>query len=219
MAATALRFGEVEAPAGLAGWAPIFMSRPGPRIIAAALAATAAARVVVGGWDWTDLLIAGLMVGLQPFTEWVTHVFLLHARPVRIGSRSYEPYAARKHRLHHLDPKDVDLVLVPLPIVLALIGGAGLAIALFGRDGNGLTAGLTGFTLLFVYEWTHFLIHSPHRPKSRYYRALWRAHRLHHYRNERYWYGITSSFGDRVLRTYPARSEVDMSPTARTLAA
>ena len=69
------------------------------------------------------------------------------------------------------------------------------------------------------YEWVHLLVHTRYRPRSRYYRRLARNHRLHHYRNEDYWLGVTSNLGDRLLRTYPThKTDVPLSPTARTLA-
>ncbi|HZU71769.1 MAG TPA: sterol desaturase family protein [Acidimicrobiales bacterium] len=203
----------------LAGWARLFSTRTGPRLIAAALAAALAARLWLGQWRWRDLLVAAVMVAAQPFTEWVTHVFVLHARPRRLGRLTVDLGVARKHRRHHLDPRDIELVLVPLPTVVTLIAGAGAAIALFGRNPQGVTAGVTGFALLLGYEWTHFLIHSPYRPRRSLYRSIWRAHRLHHFKNERYWFGITTNIGDRVLRTNPDRGEVETSPTARTLVA
>ena len=76
---------------------------------------------------------------------------------------------------------------------------------------------LTGYILVGAYEWTHFLIHTAYRPRSRYYRSIWRNHRLHHYKNEHYWHGITNTLSDRVLRTLPDQADVPRSPTARTL--
>jgi sterol desaturase/sphingolipid hydroxylase (fatty acid hydroxylase superfamily) len=49
------------------------------------------------------------------------------------------------------------------------------------------------------------------------YRGIWRAHRLHHYRNEQYWFGVTMHLADHVLRTYPEKDAVPASATARTL--
>ncbi|MDT4999782.1 MAG: hypothetical protein QOK12_1887, partial [Mycobacterium sp.] len=69
-----------------------------------------------------------------------------------------------------------------------------------------------------VYEWTHFLIHTAHRPGSRVYRSVWQTHRLHHFKNEHYWFTVTSSgTADRVLRTYPDGATVATSPTAKNL--
>jgi len=66
------------------------------------------------------------------------------------------------------------------------------------------------------YEWTHYLVHSDYRPRSRAYRAVWRNHRLHHYKNEHYWFTVTTAAtADRVLGTYPDPAEVGTSPTVR----
>ena len=47
--------------------------------------------------------------------------------------------------------------------------------------------------------------------------SLERAHRLHHYRNENYWMGVTNHLGDHVLGTFPNKDDVPVSPTAKTL--
>jgi sterol desaturase/sphingolipid hydroxylase (fatty acid hydroxylase superfamily) len=82
---------------------------------------------------------------------------------------------------------------------------------------RGLSALLAAYGVLFAYEWTHFLIHSSYRPQHRPYRSVWRAHRNHHFRNEHYWFGVTMHLADHVLGTFPDRSEVEVSLTARTL--
>jgi sterol desaturase/sphingolipid hydroxylase (fatty acid hydroxylase superfamily) len=87
------------------------------------------------------------------------------------------------------------------------------------RIAGAATGLLTSYMILGAYEWTHYLIHSPHRPRSRYFRSIWRNHRLHHYKNERYWFGVTSTVGDRVIGTLPEQHDVPRSRTARTLRA
>lgn len=70
----------------------------------------------------------------------------------------------------------------------------------------------------FGYEWTHYLIHSDYRPRSRMYKAVWRNHRLHHYKNEHYWFTVTTAgTADRLLRTCPDPGDVATSPTAKNL--
>ena len=66
-------------------------------------------------------------------------------------------------------------------------------------------------------EWTHYLIHTAYVPRSRAYRAVWRNHRLHHFKNENYWHGITNTFADRALGALPDQRGVPRSRTARTL--
>jgi sterol desaturase/sphingolipid hydroxylase (fatty acid hydroxylase superfamily) len=78
---------------------------------------------------------------------------------------------------------------------------------------------VVSYALLAIYEWCHFLIHTPYRPRGWYYRSIWRGHRLHHFKNEHYWFGVTSTLGDHLLRTAPEQSTVKKSGTARTLGA
>jgi hypothetical protein len=80
-----------------------------------------------------------------------------------------------------------------------------------------VTAMVTSSAMYLTYEWTHFLIHSSYRPKGRYYRYIYRAHRLHHFRNEKFWFGVTVHVADHVLRTFPGKDDVPVSATAFTL--
>ena len=98
--------------------------------------------------------------------------------------------------------------LLSFPIALVL-GGPRLAYA--------TTAVLSSYVILATYEWTHFLIHAPYKPRGRYFKTIWRNHRLHHFKNERYWFGVTSTIGDRVIGTHPDQSAVPKSATARSL--
>lgn len=72
-------------------------------------------------------------------------------------------------------------------------------------------------TLGLVYEWTHYLVHTNCRPKTRLYRRLWKNHRLHHFKSEQHWYGVTMLGGDRLLGAAPDVGEVETSETCRTL--
>ena len=197
-----------------------FASQTQPRIEAAAVAAALLARVVVGSWSAGDLVVVAALVGIQPFFEWVFHVYVLHYRPITLFGRTVDFELARKHREHHVDPSVVELVFVPVgSLVRAIAVGAVLLLVVMPSTGAALTAMSTAAALLLGYEWTHYLIHSTYRPKTRLFRAIWRAHRLHHYKNEQYWFGVTSPAADVVLRTYPQAGTVPTSPTARNLAA
>jgi len=196
----------------------VFRSYRSPQVIAAALTISSAARIALGGWRWGDLLIMAIIVALLPFIEWFTHVVLLHWKPKKLLGMTLDPLAAREHRKHHLDPRDVRLIFVPLPVLIPnLVGGAVLFLLLAPTVRQGLSGMVMSFSLLMLYEWTHFLIHSRYRPKSRLYRYVWRAHRLHHYRNERYWFGVTVHLADHLFGTFPDKNAVPLSPTARTL--
>jgi fatty acid hydroxylase family protein len=205
-----------------------FMRRPSPPLLIGAVVAAAGLRIALGHFDWRDAVVIAGVLAATPPVEWAIHVYLLHARPVRIGSRRYELLAAREHRAHHLAPAELDGVLLPayavaifvpliavtvwlvsFPIHAVLGGGARIAHAATGL--------LISYVILASYEWSHFLIHTPYRPKGRYFRAIWRGHRLHHYKNEKYWFGVTSTLGDRLMHTDPNQADVPKSGTARTL--
>jgi sterol desaturase/sphingolipid hydroxylase (fatty acid hydroxylase superfamily) len=175
--------------------------------------------LVVGNWQLTDALVPVVMVAMFPFFEWVIHVFILHWRPRRLGRVTIDPLLARKHREHHVDPRNVALVFIPWKALLWVLPLA-VAIALLAlpRLDMGLTYLVFVAVLALGYEWTHYLIHCDYKPKSRVYRSIWRHHRLHHFKNEHYWFSVTSSgTADRVLRTYPDPATVPSSPTVKKL--
>jgi len=196
-----------------------FLKYPSPWMIAVALVTTLAVRLAVGDWQITDAILPVAMVAAFPFLEWVIHVFILHWRPRRIGGVKVDSLLARKHREHHVDPRDVPLIFIPWQSLLWVLP-LSIAVALFAFPRLGM--GLTFLAFLMVlglgYEWTHYLIHSDYKPKSRVYRAIYRHHRLHHFKNEHYWFTVTSAgTADRVLRTSPDPAAVASSPTAKNL--
>lgn len=206
-----------------------FLTHFSPRAILAATALALAARISLGGWSWHDLAPPLVLLAAQPFVEWVIHKYLLHLKPFTLRGRRIELYGAVQHRHHHLAPSDLDRVLLRPAEVLAFIVQiavvmALLALAIAAPLGWSVTrVALTGLVFaylgLFRYEWSHFLIHTPYVPRSGWYRTIWRNHRLHHFKHEDYWMGVSSNLGDRLLGTDPDQRLVERSPTARTLGA
>jgi hypothetical protein len=171
--------------------------------------------------------MVGVLIASAPFVEWLIHVYILHSRPVRVAGRTLDVPSAREHRLHHAEPSDLHWVTIPLsvlPVFFVLLLGLSALLAwpvhaLTDGSWLALTLSTTCAAYLFVgaYEWTHFLIHCPYRPRTRAFRALHRNHRLHHFKNEEYWFGVTSTVGDRALGTSPDQRAVPRSATARRL--
>ena len=130
-------------------------------------------------------------------------------------------HVAHKHRLHHRDPWKLEHVWIPartLVVSLVTLIPAYLVLwSLVLPMSLGLTGLCTFLTFGLVYEWTHYLIHTGYTPKTDWYRKLWRNHRLHHFKNEEYWYGVSRTGGDELLGTNPDPNEVDKSETCRTL--
>jgi hypothetical protein len=205
----------------------LFARQDSPPLLALALGLALALRIVLGHFDWRDLVVVAGLLALTPPVEWLIHVFLLHARPHEVFGRPFDLLAAREHRAHHQRPAKLEGVLIPayaLPIFFAQIVLTVWLVSfpihwIFGGDrlAHAATGLLGALAILTAYEWSHFLIHTPYRPRGRYYRAIWRGHRLHHFKNEHYWFGVTSTVADHLLRTAPDQADVPKSGTARTL--
>ena len=192
------------------------------------VAALVVVRLVAGEWGPGDLVVLGAVVVLTGFVEWVLHLYVLHASPdawtaTRLG-------LGAGHRRHHLDPPDLQWLLLRGPEALVFLAVLVVFSTLWTTPLVLLVGGewwpsvLTAWTLtaagVLHYEWTHLLVHTAHRPRTRFYARLARNHRRHHFRNERYWLGVTSNLGDRVLGTLPrSTADVPLSGTARTLGA
>ena len=199
-------------------WAE-FWRHPSPWLISVALVAAVVARVAVGGGSWWELAIPATLVALFPAIEWVVHVLVLHWRPRRIGPLQVDSLLAREHRAHHADPRDLPLVFIPWRALLWLLPSyvvvAWLALP---STSSTLTVLVSAYAVMAGYEWTHYLVHSDYKPRSRAYKHVWRNHRLHHYKNEHYWFTVTSAgTADRLFGTYPDPAGVASSPTVKAL--
>jgi len=212
----------------LSGAARQILRRSSPWVIGGFVVALAAVRLAVGEFGWGDAAAVAAMLVIYPFGEWAIHVYLLHMRPVQVGEREVDTIAARAHRAHHREPNDLDMILLywwqasflllfAVPLVVGVVGGIVSLIAGPLPLGVFLTGVLSGWILVFMYEWTHFLIHTAYGPRSRIYKTIHRNHRLHHFKNEHFWHGVTNNVSDRMLRTNPDQRDVPRSETARTL--
>jgi hypothetical protein len=196
-----------------------FATHPSPWLLGASLAIALTTRIYLGDWQFTDALVPLAMLAVFPFFEWLVHVVVLHWRPRRLGFLTIDPLLARKHREHHVDPRQVPLIFIPWRALLWILPVAvAIAALAFPRPSLGLTYLVFLGVLGLAYEWCHYLIHSDYKPKTRIYRAIWRNHRQHHFKNEHYWFTVTTAgTADRVLGTYPDPVTVASSPTAKHL--
>lgn len=195
-----------------------FFTFHSPRSFAVMWPLLVATRVAVGGFTWADLLVLPVIALLQPFAEWLIHVYILHSRPRKVFGRTLDLQIAKFHRAHHRDPWRLELVFIPRRAGWIGLGVlAGLWFLFSPTPQLALSGVVATVTMAFLYEWTHYLTHTSYRPRSEFYRRLWRYHRLHHFKNENYWQGVTTHLGDRLLGTLPDHTKVPNSPTCRTL--
>lgn len=196
----------------------VFFGFPSPRSFLIAISLLVGLRYYLGDFTWWDLAVVPLILALEPFVEWLIHVYILHFKPKKFLGRVLDLQVAQFHRAHHRDPWKLDVVFIPrragyVGLVLLTAGWYSVmpTVPLF------VTAVLGSILMAFAYEWIHFLTHTAYRPRTRLYRHLWRLHRLHHFKNEHYWQGVTTHLADRVLGTLPDHTKVPSSPTCRTL--
>lgn len=201
-------------PCTLAGAARMFWTHPSPKILGLALAISAPLRLWVGAWSGADLLVTLVILIVWPLQEWLIHVFILHFRPRRIFGIRIDPGVAKDHRAHHREPSRFELIFIPLHSYLYSLP---LMVGLYALLAPSRGAMLTGLTIHILgslhYEWVHFLVHTRYRPRTAYYERLWRNHRLHHFKNERFWMGVTRLSADGWLGTSPDPQTVAKSST------
>lgn len=189
-----------------------------PRVLTVACAVSFSVRFALGDWSWWDAAIVLGIAAFWPLQEWLIHVFVLHYRPVTVFGRTLDFAVPRSHRRHHRDPWNIDILFIPSHVFLYAIP---LQVALWVGLAPTLPLAFTGLAAFYAftlhYEWVHYLVHTRYRPKSWLYDRLWRNHRLHHCKNEHYWFGVTMLSGDRLLGTAPALDAVPTSRTCRTL--
>lgn len=201
--------------------ARVFFRHPSPQLIFGAAFVFTTLRLFWGSWTWWDLAIAAWIVVFWPMQEWLIHVVILHWKPFRLFGKKIDLYVAHMHRKHHREPWLLEHVYVPTPTV---VGGLLTAVPAFIIGwyflfpmAQGLTALAVFFVLGSMYEWTHFIIHTGYKPKSAFYKRLWRHHRLHHFKNENYWWGVSRIGGDWLMRTSPDPAAVEKSTSVKEI--
>ena len=196
----------------------LFFGAPSTRCIVLAIACSIAARLGAGPVSMVEVaLMAGVFVA-WPFGEWGAHRWLLHIRPRRVFGLSFDPYFARRHRQHHMNPSDYRLVFLPVRVVLgAYVVFSALLFAASGA--RALTFGVMAAISVaaLVYEWHHFVAHTDYAPSLRWQAEVVRRHRLHHYKSERRWFGFTVPAVDDWFGTGGAAADAERSRTTRTL--
>lgn len=196
----------------------VFLTFASPRMLAIQLVVALGIRPIFGPPGLGDLLIVAAVAIYWPLQEWFLHRYVLHMRPRELLGLRIDPIAARYHRAHHREPWRLEYVFLPGRMIVAMIP-AHVALWLWLAPSHALA--LTGIAAFggaaLFYEWIHYLTHTFYRPRSAYYREIWRGHRLHHFKNERYWYGFTVPLVDRLLGTAPDPGSVPNSETCATL--
>mgnify|MGYP003117640276 CR=1 FL=1 len=207
--------------------ARLFVRRGSAQVLLTATVALVVARLAILGFGLGDAAVIAVTVAIAGTVEWIIHLHLLHAPEDSWTSRTLDTGSG--HRRHHLDPTDIDWLLLRGVDAAVFVVAFGVVTAAWSFPlmwisgwpmlGPFLTAWACVAIGLLHYEWVHLMVHTVYRPRTRYYRRIARNHRRHHYRNEHYWLGVTTNSGDRLFGTYPKQAtDVPVSGTAKHLA-
>lgn len=195
-----------------------FYRHPSPILLSTGLLVTLLVRLFLGSWTIWDVVIPVAFFAWQPLQEWLIHKYILHFRPRKIGKYTIDFSLAQTHRNHHIDPWNTPTLFVPLWAIAA--SGIIHTLAFFTLMPT-IALAVTGMTTMFAvgcyYEWSHYLPHTAYRPKLKFWKDMVKYHRLHHFKNEHYWMGVSSNLGDKLLKTFPESRDVETSDTARNL--
>lgn len=214
----ALGVAATDSPRNIREALPVFVRHGSPRILLVALTVALAYRLHLGDWSWWDVLPVAALAAYWPIQEWLIHVYILHFKPFTIFGRTIDFRVPRSHRVHHRAPWQIDLLFIPMHSFIYSIPLVALIwFTLAPTAALAMTGVVAQLALSLHYEWVHFLVHTRVMPRTALYQRLWRNHRLHHFKNEHYWYGVTMLSGDRLLHTAPMLTAVPTSRTCREI--
>ena len=147
---------------------------------------------------WYHIVLLYLLgIFIWSLTEYVLHRFIFHYQPKgKFGERMHFIF----HGVHHDYPNDtMRLVLPPsvsIPLALLFyflfraILGETLVLAFF----PGFVSGY------LFYDTTHYAIHHINF-KSKFWVNVKKHHMLHHYRDSKHGFGVSSKFWDKIFKT------------------
>tara|TARA_Y100001954_G_scaffold234204_1_gene289163 strand:- start:379 stop:1137 length:759 start_codon:yes stop_codon:yes gene_type:complete len=195
-----------------------FVKNPTPLLLISQMLVCGAIRLYWGEFTFTDLWVFLAVALYWPFQEWFLHYTVLHFKPRKLGPFTIDPIPARVHRYHHRHPWVLETTFLPFRGILFLVPLHFSAWWFLSPDKYFAFTGMTVFTAAtLIYEWVHYLTHTNHKPRTRFYKTIWRNHRLHHFKNEHYWHSFTMPVIDVIMGTCPSPKDVDATKTCMTL--
>ncbi|PFH84890.1 sterol desaturase family protein [Bacillus sp. AFS088145] len=166
--------------------------------------------------SWLTVLIFIIGLIFFMFSEYVTHRFFFHIKAPK--NKLLLKFMKRIHYDHHTFPDDLKLLFLPIWYSIPNLGSLCIIYFLISKDlvqtiafGSGLVF------MLLVYEWKHYVAHRPIKPLTKVGRQIKKLHILHHFKNENFWYGVSTPIFDGIFGTLKDEKEVVTSNTAKAL--
>ena len=155
---------------------------------------------------------------LAPIFEWIVHKYFLHIN-FKFKNKYLKNFFYKVHEGHHEYPSDKELVFAPfiigisVPLIFLGIG--------FGITKNielSLTLAFYSLCYYCYYEWIHLAHHTEsYIPITKRGKILKKHHTYHHFKNENYWWGVTTILGDIILKTNPKQNKIKRSGNTKNI--
>jgi sterol desaturase/sphingolipid hydroxylase (fatty acid hydroxylase superfamily) len=157
------------------------------------------------GTNMDKVLIPLLFLGgLLFFTlfEYMLHRYVFHMRP---DSELKKKIQYNMHGIHHEFPKDKTRLAMPpvLSIFLAAVFFEIFYMLIDTKVFGFLPGMLTGYA---GYLFVHYIVHAYPPPKN-IFKQLWINHSIHHYKDNKMVFGVSSPLWDYVFGTMPKGSK------------
>lgn len=157
------------------------------------------------GWrSWAGLLAGALIYAVM---EYLVHRFLMHRFP------SIAPMIYKGHAEHHRHPNDVKYLFSAVPYDIAAYTVFYLILLAVTRDWP-LTFAIVAGTSLYqlYYQWMHYAAHRPIKLITPWGRWMKKKHLLHHFLDDKSWYGVSHPMLDILLGTDKAQPKKRQNP-------
>ncbi|UPM55621.1 sterol desaturase family protein [Gottfriedia acidiceleris] len=166
--------------------------------------------------SWLTVLIFIIGLIFFMFSEYVTHRFIFHIKAPK--NKLLLKFMKRIHYDHHTYPDDLKLLFLPIWYSIPNLGSLCIIYFLISKDSIQTIAFGSGLVfMLLVYEWKHYVAHRPIKPITKVGQQIKKLHILHHFKNENFWYGVSTPIFDGIFGTLKDEKEVVTSNTAKAL--
>jgi len=146
-----------------------------------------------------DILIGIISIVIWWIQEHFLHRHFLHS--------NFDWFGRGIHQAHH-DKPYYHISIDPTPLLLGWLCTTHILLRMVLPLHLALTATI-GYSMAGMwYEWTHYIVHTKVKPKSKFMKQIRDNHIRHHLVNEDYWLGFSLPLVDDVFGTNPTVQEV-----------
>ena len=151
-------------------------------------------KLAFSGMYITVIFLGGVI--FWTFFEYIIHRFVFHLVTENPRARRI---AYVMHGNHHEFPRDRQRLF--MPAVPSIIISSVVFLLMYVLIGNNVFIFFPGFILGYLlYASMHYAIHA-WNPPFKWMKPIWRNHHLHHYKNDKKGFGVSSHLWDKVFGT------------------